>query len=404
MKYVNKELLFIDTETSGLPLTRKHTRNLEKYPSPTINIAYEQSRILSISFIISNNSDIKSELREIIRDRSDLTDASYTTNKNKYKEKGIPIGELINIIHQSLIKCDYVVGHNILFDLNILVNEAYRAGNTSCYDLIMNIIHSHRYFCTLVMMKILGANDYQTTLDKAIDYLNQGVVFQNNNYNFHESYDDVRATKRLFELGIELINPIPKSIHDITDIIYMPEIIGDISLKPMVNLVMYLKPFMFHYYVKTLSPKYCCNMASGRCEFYIECDLPMQLYTNDGCYTFNGVTNNCYYTCDDFDFKCKTCGKPNIGDYLCYDCAILEDEIIKYAEEFVNMEADMVFTSTTAEVKKLIPKDKSKRMKSLSINTVKKGRSYMLPNNKIDFYLEKSLYRYFSLKVGSVKL
>ncbi len=162
MKFNGKRLLFIDIETSGLPLTRKRTRRTEKYPSPNINIAYDKSRLLTVSVeFVDHFSERKSDDhfppgRKSDNDfvntkswvRKPLDDACYTTNKGKYKGD-YDIKTILDEL-TPYFACDYVIGHNVLFDLNIIANEAYRI-NHPLYEHIVDIMKSCKYFCTLIM-------------------------------------------------------------------------------------------------------------------------------------------------------------------------------------------------------------------------------------------------------------
>lgn len=407
MKFNGKRLLFIDTETSGLPLTRKRTRRTEKYPSPSINIAYDKSRLLTVSvkFVGTNNDHDFVDTKSWLRKPLDKCDSCYTINKCKFKEE-----HDIKTILDELIPyftCDYVVGHNVLFDINIIANEAYRI-NHPLYEHIIGVIKSCKYFCTLIMAKILGIDDRDISLSSVVTKLNVGDTYTSASYSYHNSDDDVEATKFIFDTGITKINAIPTEIDNITDIIYPPEVhvFGTENTSDTKNtLVMKVKEYAFNYYKKVFNASYAKYYASGKAEFHVTevSEIP---YTEDGLYYLNDVAYDCNFDADGYETECGNCGLPAIslvGEVVgvCSKC-VNDNEFIA-AQQFIEMEANFDEVVVASEFKKTIPKS-GKRMATLIIETRKKGRSLVLPKNKVDFYMANHIYKYFSLTVGSSKI
>ena len=420
MKFNGKRLLFIDIETSGLPLTRKRTRRTEKYPSPNINIVYDKSRLLTASVEFVNHfSGRKSDDhfppgRKSDNDfvntkswvRKPLDDACYTTNKGKYKGD-YDIKTILDEL-TPYFACDYVIGHNVLFDLNIIANEAYRI-NHPLYEYIVDIMKSCKYFCTLIMAKMLGIEDRDISLSSVVTKLNVGDIYASTSYSYHDSCEDVKATKFIFDVGTTKINAIPAEIDEITDIIYPPTTYvfsGTENTSGTENmLVMKVKEYAFNYYKKVFNASRAVYYASGKAEFHVTevSELP---YTNDGLYHLNGTTYDCNFDADGYETECESCGLPAIslvGEVVgsCSKC-INDNEFIA-AQQFISMEANFDEIIVASEFKKTIPKS-GKRMATLVIETRKKGRSLVLPKNKVDFYMANHIYKYFSLTVGSSKI
>ncbi len=265
MKFAGKKLLFIDIETSGLPLTRKSVSRYDKYVSPDINIAYSKSRLLSLSVISGipvTNIFMTTQTGSWFRDTSDLTDDAYTTNKGKYSDK--PKHTITQILSESLKyfeECDYVIGHNVLFDLHIIANEYIRHEHVHD-NVITDIINKSRYFCTLMMAKMIGIDD------KDIDLQSMVKRFTNTNatFKYHESCDDVAATKLVFESGITKLNAIPSVIDGMTDKIYPPTIFGNCDGR---HLLMKVTKNVFQYYIDTIKPSGYKYYVSGKLELYL---------------------------------------------------------------------------------------------------------------------------------------
>jgi len=414
MKFHGKRLLFIDLETSGLPLTRKGARRIDKYPSPTINIAYSRSRLLTLSCNLCDfDGKLTSTYKKLwIRDNTDLDDASYTTNKGKYKGD-TPIRDIITQFNE--LEWDYVIGHNVLFDLHILAHEARIVDE--CYKRIMSAINECKYFCTLTMSKRLGVDESRTKLCDVVSELNHDG--KPTSFTYHDSCDDVLATMMIFELGMTMMY-VPKSIDALTDLIYaavvaaaapdvadkvdkaaVPDVADKVDKAAAATAT--LDEYAFKHYVSVLSPSHAVMYPSGRCVFTINHDRHItQMFSLDGTYTYNGVTYDCHLLCDE-PGKCP-CGSAIIGSGLCTKCAVAEDVIIAAGDEFLAMKPDHSFVDSMSYVKTYIPKSTGKRMRCLPIEITKKGRSNMLPMNKVEFYVDKKLYKYYSMGVGASKI
>lgn len=407
MKFTGKRLLFIDIETSGLPLARKSVRRFDKYVSPDINIAYNKSRLLSLSVYADgewlHHSDVTIR-KDWYRSTSDLTDDSYTTNKDKYRDK--PKHPIATLLSESLVyfkECDYVVGHNILFDLHIIANEFHRIGHDG-YAVITAIINESRYFCTLMMAKMLGVDDKDIDLQSMVKRFTNASGFA-----FHDSRDDVMATRLVFESGITKLNSIPAIIDDITDRIYPPTEFGDCS---GCHIVMKVNRMVFHYYVDILKPLAYRYYVSGKLELYISKEQLAKLNTHllmtlDGqCHISNGTNraSNTRYIIDTIVYNCDICNSQMVGMSICDGC--ISDSVFRFAEQFETIKADFSDTITIAELKARLKdiKGSSRRNGVLAIETQKKGRSLVMPLNKVEFYIEKRLYEHFSVKAGSTKL
>ena len=398
MKFAGKRLLFVDIETSGLPMARKSVRRFDKYVSPDINIAYDKSRLLSMSIISDSTTTW-------YRNTSDLTDDAYTTNKGKYGN--MTKHTITQLLSESLVhfkKCDYAIGHNVLFDLHIIANEFHRAGDKDGYAIVMAIINESRYFCTLMMAKMIGIDD------KDIDLKSMVERFTSNSstYKFHESCDDVAATKLVFESGITKLHSIPPVVDDITDRIYPPIVFGELTKLP-VYVTMKVNRTAFHHYVDLLKPLAYRYFVSGKFELRVSEEQrdsinPHHLMTLDGQCFIDGKHYDTRYIIDTMTYNCDVCNTQMLGIYICSSC--IDDSAFRYAEGFTSIEADFNDTTTAAELKARLKdiKGKARRSGVLPIETQKKGRSLVVPLNKVEFYLEKRLYEHFSIKVGSAKM
>ena len=296
MRLRNKKLLIIDTETSGLPMSRPKVPKHKKYPNPRFHIAYKGARLLSLAFLSTDlNDGLSSFLErgsypiEIIRNNADLAKCDYQTNQSKYPDKaGKPITEILDILKPLLENCDIVVGHNVMFDINIIAHEAYLIGHP-VYNILMNKLEAEEYFCTLDAAARMGIDARDLTLQKFYDFMNDGYSYIDQKLTFHTALDDVKATKLIVERLINDSFSIPPEILAIIDEIYEPTIDSPLrnpKLDPygkvdnqspdpdkkdnFIILRIYLTDFAYDYYKAILPYSYSSFNAVGLAIFHID--------------------------------------------------------------------------------------------------------------------------------------
>lgn len=433
--------LFIDLETTGLPITRNYARRCERYPNPKYNIVYDSSRILSVSLLEQHSGGQENEPELLIRDERELANVEFKTNKGKYKgRKCMSMMDIIERIykrinpdpdidpHKRVDGAPSFVGHNVLFDLNILANECLRCSAeakplieldvyskdifSELHDIIMLAIKEYRYCCTLEMAKMIGIEDKDTQLSSVVRILNS-----NDNYcgeleslQYHESEDDVRACAFVFRIANLFMNQIPESIDAITDEVYDTFEKGSQQMKnTKFKLQLKLQYNTFEYYHNSLKSLYSVKYASGKSEFYIE-DIPNEhIFSMDGKYVITDlnseiatVSRSAMLVSDEVDY-CVDCDKKLIGKGRCTNCCI-NDIIFEKTEEFIKMSVDNTIYTKLSDFKNTLPKHSFRRSRSLNIETIKSGRSITIPYLKALFYVNNRIYEYFSLKVGSAKV
>jgi len=116
--------LFIDTETTGIPIKRKG--KLDNYTNLT---SYDNARILQLSFLITDDK------LEYIDQFSMIFKTDFEVPISKYhnitdlicKNKGLSYDYIFNKFYEYLKCCTHIIAHNIEFDINIIKSELYRA-------------------------------------------------------------------------------------------------------------------------------------------------------------------------------------------------------------------------------------------------------------------------------------
>jgi len=135
--------MILDTETTGLPFS-KNPKDLEKFSN---------ARLIELGYIIYDQKGNK------VKEYDSLVKSSGFSIKNTHIHGitdldlilyGKPISEVYNIFYEDLLTVDLIIGHNIIFDINILLSEAY----LNKYDTIYKYLEEKKTNCTMEMGKM----------------------------------------------------------------------------------------------------------------------------------------------------------------------------------------------------------------------------------------------------------
>lgn len=141
-----KKVLIFDTETTGLPDRVPGTKwySASEYWPYKMNDKYTNARIVSIAwvFICSYNRDTLTGklINEYIRFPEGFSEIPTTNihgiSFEKAQSQGIPMADIINNcgLANAILECDYVIGHNVMFDIHILQNELFRLGSDDAME------------------------------------------------------------------------------------------------------------------------------------------------------------------------------------------------------------------------------------------------------------------------------
>lgn len=177
MKY-----LFIDTETTGLP----QNRNVS--PMETNN----WPRLVSVAYILSDEKEIVDKGYYIIKPKGFIIPPESTkvhgiTTADAIS-RGMPIADVLEAIKPRIKECNYIVGHNVVFDINVLNAEFYRHDKTLPVSL-------KPYHCTMMWSKDfcgLPNNKYPTL--EELYYILKGESFSD----AHNAMADTQAAMDCF--------------------------------------------------------------------------------------------------------------------------------------------------------------------------------------------------------------
>ena len=135
--------IFIDTETTGLPIMIGYNRYHPYYQLEY----YDKSRMVELGYIVydANNVKIKEYNKLIKPNNFEINNSNIhgITNEQAINE-GVNINEALLELEEDLKQADTLIAHNINFDINIILSEASRAKHSK----LVECLHKKVKKCT----------------------------------------------------------------------------------------------------------------------------------------------------------------------------------------------------------------------------------------------------------------
>lgn len=135
--------LVIDTETTGLPKSRQDA-------SPDNISSWNQCRVLSLAIVkYSSRGRELDHFYELVYPDTFQVAATeiHGITENDAKTKGKPFNDVYAALIEHAKKCPVIIGHNLKFDMDVIMSEAYRRGLD-----VTPLLHVRR-ICTLDLAK-----------------------------------------------------------------------------------------------------------------------------------------------------------------------------------------------------------------------------------------------------------
>ncbi len=198
----DRTYFIFDTETTGLP---KKIRNKDFHHPSSLNY-YENSRIVEIAWLKVQKNKVMygSDPYTIISDKTFLVKPEFfqipvrATNihgitTEMADTQGVTWNYLIEQLKQDIINTDVLVGHNVLFDFNVLLSELYRRNEKE----LIECVSKKDLFCTMEKGRIYSITGRKLTLRdlyyKITRESTQHMVL-------HRALNDVKMTYRCFSV------------------------------------------------------------------------------------------------------------------------------------------------------------------------------------------------------------
>ena len=133
----NHTIMFLDTETTGLP---------ERNASPNEVDKFNNARLIELGYIIN-----KVETVNLVKpDNFNITNTFiHGISNDMAMNEGKMIKEVLEQLYNDLMKVDTIICHNISFDMNIILSECYRIN----YNELILLIESKNKLCTMAIGK-----------------------------------------------------------------------------------------------------------------------------------------------------------------------------------------------------------------------------------------------------------
>lgn len=185
--YAGPNYLFFDTETTGLP---------HDYEAPAFD-TLNWPRMVQLSWILTDNKgNVLSTHDYIIRpDGYEIPEKSasiHGISTEKAMSEGLPLDSVLAVFVSTLDSAEYIVGHNISFDIHVVDAEFFRRG----VDVQLSSMKS---YCTMLAgtdyCKLPGRyGHYKWPKLQELHKILFGVEFDG----AHNSAADVEATCKCF--------------------------------------------------------------------------------------------------------------------------------------------------------------------------------------------------------------
>jgi DNA polymerase-3 subunit alpha len=124
------KILCFDVETTGLPKFKND--GVSRYYDPCHTKFYDSSRVVSISWILSDDKDhnILSTDNFIVKpDKFIIPQFSiniHNITNNMAHTKGKNMRYVLDQFYEDICLADILVGHNVEFDINVIKSEMFR--------------------------------------------------------------------------------------------------------------------------------------------------------------------------------------------------------------------------------------------------------------------------------------
>lgn len=180
LSLVKEKILFVDTETTGIPQDQSLSyKNIDNWPT-----------IKQIAWIVyRKNGSLEHAYNYVI---SPEIDSSVPKTSDYCAKVILPIYSVLDLFLQSLQQCDVIVGHNIAYDVQVILCELYRYGKDT------SRLESMQQFCTMKnTVEICGFDTRRGDRYPKLQEL-YSKLFHQPFENAHDAYCDIKATADCF--------------------------------------------------------------------------------------------------------------------------------------------------------------------------------------------------------------
>ena len=177
METETKQFIVLDTETTGLPKTPR----FGAWYSPSETHYYTSSRVIQVAVVSSTESHVW-----LIRPENfSIKNSEFHGITQEMALGGVSWNTMITELMDILKRYDVIVGHNILFDINVLAAELYKRDQLALASELLAI----PYECTMFNGKMYMNTYRYPKLTVLYEYLFQEQINQK-----HDALEDCCIT------------------------------------------------------------------------------------------------------------------------------------------------------------------------------------------------------------------
>lgn len=183
-----EKILIFDTETTGLPIKN----SFNEYHPPMHWAYYDRSRVIEVAYVVLVNGLVTKQYQSLIKPEGyNITNSDvHGITEKDANDLGVPIDDVLNQFKTDLEDVSVVVAHNLRFDANVIMAEAYRTNNEKFISAFVKC----KGFCTMLQSyHMLGFNKYPKLVQLYRYFTNQSVDQK------HRALDDVYLTLTCYQ-------------------------------------------------------------------------------------------------------------------------------------------------------------------------------------------------------------
>ena len=200
------KILVFDTETTG---------KIDKYSD--LSETEKQPHIVQFSYVMYDTDKNNVFLHDnIIKISKDIVISSecvqiHGITQEKCQNSGVILYDVLRNFHVNMKEADYIIGHNLEFDVKMLIIELYRlkeeSGNDEAYDRMIDYFEKGKQFnskCFCTMKNTMDICKLENPNKKSKEYKYPKLselhryLFSYEPKNLHNSLFDVVITLRCF--------------------------------------------------------------------------------------------------------------------------------------------------------------------------------------------------------------
>lgn len=169
-------LLFVDTETTGVPIDPTASfKNIDNWPT-----------IAQLAWQVYDKEGQLWDARNYVVSKE--IDSEQITEPDYVPTVILPIHVILSRLSNILRYCDVIIGHNIQYDVQVILCEFYR------YGMETDKLQTKRQFCT--MKNSVNACGFETNNGERYPKLQElySKLFHHPFQNAHDAYCDIKAT------------------------------------------------------------------------------------------------------------------------------------------------------------------------------------------------------------------